>query len=54
MFGAQNGFLRDGAVDLDGLRSVLEIRSKYGKPKKALTEPMTYFDPSVLPQALNT
>lgn len=53
MFGAQNGFLRDGAVDLDGLRSVLEIRSKYGKPKKALTEPMTYFDPAFLAQALS-
>ena len=53
IFGAQNGFLRDGAVDLDGLRSGLKVRSKYGKPKKALTEPMTYFDPSFLAQALN-
>ena len=26
MFNAQNGFVRDGAVDLDGLRSVLAIR----------------------------
>ena len=46
-------FLRDGAVDLEGLRSVRKVRSKYGKPKKALTEPMTYFDPSFLAQALN-
>jgi ABC-type nitrate/sulfonate/bicarbonate transport system substrate-binding protein len=53
MFGAPNGFLRDGAVDLDGIRSVLDIRSKYGKPKRTLTDPMTYFDPSFLAQALN-
>lgn len=54
MFGARNGFLRDGAVDLDGLRSVLKVRSRYGKPQKTLTEPMTYFDPSFLTEALNT
>jgi ABC-type nitrate/sulfonate/bicarbonate transport system substrate-binding protein len=52
MFGAGNGFLRDGAVDLDGVRSVLAVRSRYGKPKKTLTDPMTYFDPSFLAQAL--
>jgi ABC-type nitrate/sulfonate/bicarbonate transport system substrate-binding protein len=50
---ARNGFVRDGAVDLDGLRSVLAIRSKYGKPKKNLTDPMTYFDPSFLGEALS-
>jgi ABC-type nitrate/sulfonate/bicarbonate transport system substrate-binding protein len=53
MFGAHNGFLRDGAVDLDGLRSVLKLRSKYGKPEKALIEPTAYFDPSFLAQVLN-
>jgi ABC-type nitrate/sulfonate/bicarbonate transport system substrate-binding protein len=54
MFGAQDGFVRDGAVDLDGLRSVMKVRSRYGKPKKTLIEPMTYFDPGFLAEALNT
>jgi ABC-type nitrate/sulfonate/bicarbonate transport system substrate-binding protein len=54
MFNARNGFVRDGAVDLDGLRRVLAIRSTYGKPKKNLTDPMTYFDPRFLAEALKT
>jgi hypothetical protein len=29
-----------------GLKTVLELRSRYGKPTKALDDPMKYYDPS--------
>jgi ABC-type nitrate/sulfonate/bicarbonate transport system substrate-binding protein len=39
------GFAADGALDIEGVRQVLALRSEYGEPKKALTEPMRYYDP---------
>jgi ABC-type nitrate/sulfonate/bicarbonate transport system substrate-binding protein len=40
------GLSRDLAIDLAGVRTVLELRSKYGTPKKALADPLKYVDPS--------
>jgi ABC-type nitrate/sulfonate/bicarbonate transport system substrate-binding protein len=40
------GFAPDAAVDIAGTRRVLELRSRFGEPKKTLTDPMKYFDPS--------
>ena len=42
---------RDVALDLDGIRTVLELRSKYGAPKKTLTDPMKYVDLSYYEKA---
>jgi len=40
------GFQRKAQIDLEGVRTVLALRSKYGEPKKNLTDPNTYYDPS--------
>jgi len=40
----KGGITRDVALDMNGIRTVLELRSKYGMPKKALTDPMKYVD----------
>jgi ABC-type nitrate/sulfonate/bicarbonate transport system substrate-binding protein len=46
------GLFRDMALDPDRLRTVLALRSKYGEPKKALTDPGKYVDVSYLAKAL--
>jgi ABC-type nitrate/sulfonate/bicarbonate transport system substrate-binding protein len=42
----QDGFFRQGRIDMAGLKTVLELRSRYGKPTKLLDDPMKYYDPS--------
>src|SRR5215469_1182582 len=42
----QDGFFRQGRIDMAGLKTVLELRSRYGKPTKLLADPMKYYDPS--------
>ena len=39
------GFSRTAEVDVAGVRKVLELRSEYGQPEKALTDPLRYYDP---------
>ena len=39
------GFARKAELDIDGVRRVLELRSEYGQPKKALSDPTRYYDP---------
>jgi ABC-type nitrate/sulfonate/bicarbonate transport system substrate-binding protein len=39
------GFAPDGALDIEGVRQVLVLRSEYGEPKKTITDPMRYYDP---------
>jgi hypothetical protein len=41
------GFFRHGKIDLDGLTKVLELRSRYGQAKTALTDPAEYYDPAM-------
>jgi len=41
---AKGGLARDGALDMNGIRTVLTLRSKYGVPQKTLTEPSKYVD----------
>jgi ABC-type nitrate/sulfonate/bicarbonate transport system substrate-binding protein len=40
----KGGVTRDVALDLDGIRTVLQLRSKYGVPAKTLTDPLRYVD----------
>ena len=47
----KGGVTRDVALDLAGIRTVLELRSKYGAPKKTLTDPMKYVDLSYYEKA---
>jgi ABC-type nitrate/sulfonate/bicarbonate transport system substrate-binding protein len=42
----QDGFFRQGRIDMEGLKTVLELRSRYGKPAKSLDDPMKYYDPA--------
>jgi ABC-type nitrate/sulfonate/bicarbonate transport system substrate-binding protein len=52
LLGAPGGLYRDLAIDLDGMRTVLALRSKYGEPRKMLGDPMKYVDLSYRERAL--
>jgi ABC-type nitrate/sulfonate/bicarbonate transport system substrate-binding protein len=39
-----DGFFRDCDIDLDGMRCVLELRSRYGSGAASLADPMKYCD----------
>jgi ABC-type nitrate/sulfonate/bicarbonate transport system substrate-binding protein len=47
----KGGVTRDIALDIDGIRTVLVLRSKYGVPQRALTDPMKYVDLSYYDKA---
>jgi len=47
----KGGLARDLAPDAAGIRTVLELRSKFGMPKKTLTDPMKYVDLSYYEKA---
>ncbi len=38
------GFARDAGVDLEGVRTVLRLRTEYGRPEKTLDDPSKYID----------
>jgi len=40
----KSGFSRDLALDLEGIRTVLALRSRFGVPQKTLTDPLPYVD----------
>ena len=40
----KGGITRDAALDLEGIRTVLALRSKYGSPQKPLADPTKYVD----------
>jgi ABC-type nitrate/sulfonate/bicarbonate transport system substrate-binding protein len=46
------GFQRKAQIDLDGVRTVLALRSKYAEPKKTLIDPAKYYDPTFYREAL--
>ncbi|HEY7677367.1 MAG TPA: ABC transporter substrate-binding protein, partial [Candidatus Methylomirabilis sp.] len=46
------GFDPKAALDLDGVRTVLTLRSEYGQPTKELTDPMRYIDLSYYQRAV--
>ena len=46
------GFQKKAQIDLEGVRTVLALRSKYAEPKKNLTDPNKYYDPSFYQAAL--
>ena len=47
----KGGITRDAALDLEGIRTVLALRSKYGQPQKTLTDPVKYVDLSYYEKA---
>ena len=38
------GFEPEGVLDVEGVRTVLKIRSRYGRPQKELNDPARYYD----------
>ncbi|MFO1323097.1 MAG: ABC transporter substrate-binding protein [Burkholderiales bacterium] len=52
LIAAKGGLARDGALDMEGIRTVLALRSKYGVPQKTLTDPAKYIDDSYLRAAI--
>ena len=44
--------LIDGKFDLEGVRTVLQLRSKYGRPQKNLADPNLYYDPGFHNEAM--
>jgi ABC-type nitrate/sulfonate/bicarbonate transport system substrate-binding protein len=46
------GFFRQAKVDARGLETVLELRSRYGAPRRSLAEPAKYYDPAYYENAL--
>ena len=47
-----DGFLQHGRMNLEGLRTVLALRSRYAEPAKKLADPMKYYDPSYYSAAM--
>jgi ABC-type nitrate/sulfonate/bicarbonate transport system substrate-binding protein len=48
----QGGLARDAALDMAGIKTVLDLRTKYGTPQKTLTDPARYIDTSYYRKAL--
>jgi len=48
----KDGFQRKAQIDLNGVLTVLQLRSKYAEPKKTLTDPARYYDDSFYRAAL--
>ena len=42
----RGGIFKNAQMDIEGVRTVLRLRSKYGEPKKTLTDPAKYYDAS--------
>ncbi len=52
MFAAKEGFQKKAKLDLDGCRTVLQLRSEFAKPQKELTDPLKYVDESYYKKAV--
>lgn len=50
----RDGFYRNAKMNLDGLRTVLALRSRYAQPAKKLSDPMKYYDPSYYDEAMRS
>lgn len=48
----RTGFFRNGKLDLEGIKTVLALRSQYGEPKKKLGDPARYYDLSYYEKAM--
>jgi ABC-type nitrate/sulfonate/bicarbonate transport system substrate-binding protein len=52
LLNAQEGFSRKGRMKIEGLRTVLALRSHYAEPPKKLADPQKYYDPSYYDSAM--
>jgi ABC-type nitrate/sulfonate/bicarbonate transport system substrate-binding protein len=47
----KNGFQLKARIDVEGVRTVLALRSEYGEPKKTLSDPAKYYEPTYYEKA---
>ena len=47
-----DGFQRKAKIDMEGVKTVLALRSKYGQPRKSLSDPSPYYDASFYEAAI--
>ena len=47
-----DGFQKKARIDAEGVKTVLQLRSKYGQPKKVLTDASRYYDLSFYDAAM--
>jgi len=47
-----DGFQKKAKIDMEGVKTVLALRSKYGQPRKSLSDPSPYYDPSFYDAAI--
>jgi ABC-type nitrate/sulfonate/bicarbonate transport system substrate-binding protein len=52
LLGPKDGFQRKANIDMEGVKTVLALRSKYGQPRKILSDPSPYYDPSFYDAAM--
>ena len=52
LFSPREGFQKKAEIDLEGVRTVLALRSKYGEPRKTLSDPTKYYDASFYQAAM--
>ena len=48
----KDGFQRKARIDMEGVKTVLALRSKYGQPHKSLSDPSPYYDASFYEAAI--
>lgn len=48
----KEGFQRKAKIDMAGVKTVLDLRSKYGKPARKFTDASRYYDPSFYDAAM--
>ncbi|MEP9377177.1 ABC transporter substrate-binding protein [Aquabacter sp. CN5-332] len=46
------GFPRDARIDMEGVRTVMEIRSEFGAPRRTFTDAELYYDPTYYDRAI--
>jgi ABC-type nitrate/sulfonate/bicarbonate transport system substrate-binding protein len=51
LFDAANGFPANGEIDVEGIGNVLELRARYGEPRKTLDHASAYYDATFLAEA---
>ncbi len=47
-----DGFQKKAKIDMEGVKTVLALRSKYGQPHRSLSDPSPYYDPSFYDAAM--
>jgi ABC-type nitrate/sulfonate/bicarbonate transport system substrate-binding protein len=48
----KGGFAREAELDVEGIKTVLALRSEFGRPQKTLADPMRYVDLAYYERAL--